>query len=163
MPNLESVDAEFFTTAPHLLTYVKYFAASPEKVWESLVSDESLAAWGPSIKQVTWHSARPFGVGATREVVLAPGLARVQETFFRWEEGHRYSFYVNQANIPALRRMAEDYLVEPDGAGRTKFTWIVALEPQPLFAVPFKAVAPVLKVAFGRMASDGEKYFAKQG
>ena len=161
MPNLEPVEAEFFTTAPHLLTYVKHFAAPPEKVWESLVSDESLAAWGPSIQRVTWTSPRPFGVGTTREVVLAPGLARVQETFFRWEEGQRYSFYMHHANIPALRRMAEDYLVEPDGDGGTTFTWIVALEPRPLFSVPIKAVVPVLKMAFGRLASDGEKYFAK--
>jgi hypothetical protein len=161
MPHLEPADAEFFTTAPHILTYVKHFAAPPEKVWESLVSEESLAAWGPSVQRVTWRSPRPFGVGSTREVVLAPGLARVQETFFRWEEGHRYSFYANQANFPALRRLAEDYLIEPAGAGRTKFTWVVAVEPQPLFAVPFKALVPVLRMAFGRMASDGEKYFAR--
>lgn len=43
---LEPADADFLTSAPHIFRYQKRFAASPEKVWESLVSDESLAAWG---------------------------------------------------------------------------------------------------------------------
>jgi hypothetical protein len=54
-------------------------------------------------------------------------------------------------------------LVEPVDAGQTRFTWIVAIEPKPAFALPFKALAPVVKAAFGRLASDGEKYFGKQG
>ncbi|BDY27587.1 SRPBCC family protein [Mycolicibacterium mageritense] len=160
--NLESADAGFFTTAPHIFTYSKRFAAAPEKVWESMTSDESLAAWGPSVQKVTWLSPRPFGVGSSREVILAPGIARVHETFFRWEEGRRYSFAVDYGTVPALRRFAEDYLIEPAGEGETQFTWIVAIEPHPLFALPFKALAPALKATFGRLASDGQRYFAKQ-
>ena len=37
------------TSAPHVFRYQKRYAATPEKVWESLVSDESLAAWGPMV------------------------------------------------------------------------------------------------------------------
>ena len=33
---------------------------------------------------------------------------------------------------------------------------------KPAFALPFKLLSPVLKVSFGRMASDGQRYFAKQ-
>lgn len=162
MPALESADAEFFRTAPHIFTYRKVFAAPPERVWESLASDESLAAWGPAIQKVTWLTPRPFGVGTRREVTLAPGLTGpAQETFFRWDEGQGYSFFVDHAPIPALRRLAEDYVVEPTGDGQTQFTWIVAVEAKPAFALPFKLVAPVIKAAFGRMASDGQKYFAK--
>jgi hypothetical protein len=32
-----------------------------------------------------------------------------------------------------------------------------------VLALPFKALAPVLKLAFGRMASEGKRYFAKSG
>lgn len=160
--NLEPADAEFFSAAPHIFTYVKRFAAPPELVWESLTSDESLAAWGPSVKNITWRSPRPFGVGTSRDVTLAPGVIRVHERFFRWEEGRRYSFTVDHASIPSLRRFAEDYLVEPAGDGQTQFTWIVAIEAKPAFALPFKAVAPVLKAAFGRLASDGQRYFARR-
>lgn len=159
---LESADADIFTTAPHVFTFLKRYAAPPERVWESLVSDESLAAWGPGVKSVTWLSPRPFGVGTAREVVLAPGAVRMHETFFRWEEGHRYSFTVDHATIPGLRSFAEDYLVEPAGEGQTQFSWTLAIEPKPVYALPFRALAPVLKAAFGRMAADGQRYFAKR-
>jgi Polyketide cyclase / dehydrase and lipid transport len=158
---LESADADLFTTAPHIYRYEKRFAAPPDKVWESLTSDASLAAWGPSVKEVNWSSPRPFGVGTTREVVLIGG-PRVQERFFRWDEGRCYSFEVLQANAPIFRRFAEDYVVEPDGGAGTLFTWTVAIEPKPAFALPFKALSPVLKAAFGRLAADGQRYFARQ-
>jgi Polyketide cyclase / dehydrase and lipid transport len=160
---VEPADEGVFTSAPHIFHYSKRFAAPPERVWESLASDESLADWSATVNSVNWLSPRPFGVGTTREVVLAPGLTRVRERFFRWEEGHRYSFTVYEANLPVFRRFAEDYVVEPEGADgeATRFTWTVAIEPKSAFALPFKPLAPVLKLAFGRMAADGERYFAR--
>jgi uncharacterized protein YndB with AHSA1/START domain len=158
---LEHSDASVLTSAPHVYRYRTQYPASPERVWESLVSDESLAAWGPSVKSVTWLSPRPFGVGTTREVVLTGGAPRVRERFIRWEEGRRYSFAVYEASVPVFRHFVEDYLVEADG-DHTLFTWTVAIEPKSTFALPMKVLSPVLKVAFGRTASDGKRYFAKQ-
>jgi polyketide cyclase/dehydrase/lipid transport protein len=161
---VESADANLFASAPHVFRYSKRFAAPPERVWDSLTSDESLGAWSSTVSAVRWTSDRPFGVGTTREVVLAPGLTRVHERFFRWDEGQGYSFEVYEANAPFFRRFAEDYIVEPepesDGAA-TRFTWTVAIEPKPVFALAVKPIAPVLKIAFGKMASDGERYFAR--
>jgi carbon monoxide dehydrogenase subunit G len=157
---LESTDVSFFDSAPILFKYPMRYAAPPERVWESLVSDASLAAWGPSVKEVTWLSPRPFGIGTTREVVLRGNL-RVRERFIRWDEVHRYSFAVTEASLPAFRRVAENYVVEADGDG-TRFTWTVAIEPKNALSLPFKALSPVLKAAFGRTAKDGERYFAKQ-
>jgi uncharacterized protein YndB with AHSA1/START domain len=158
---VESADVNVFTSAPHVFRYGKRFAAPPERVWESLVSDESLSAWSSTVSSLTWTSDRPFGVGTTREVVLAPGLSRVHERFFRWDDGHGYSFEVYEANVPFFRRFAEDYVVEPESGGQaTTFIWTVAIEPKPAFALAFKPLAPVLKLAFGKMASDGERYFA---
>jgi hypothetical protein len=157
---LEPADDEFFTSAPHVFRYQKRFAATPEQVWESLTSDESVAAWGPMIKKVTWTSPRPFGVGTTREVITPGNSAR--ERYFRWDEGHSHAFYVYEAAfaLPILRRFAEDYIVAPDGAG-TLFTWTVAIEPKGALALPFNVIAPVMKARFGRIPSDGQKYFAK--
>ena len=114
--------------------------------------------WGPSIKEVTWLSPRPFGVGTTREVAL-PGNLRVREGFIRWDEGSRYTFVVTDASMPALRRVAEDYVVEPDGDGAL-FRWTVAMEPRGALSFPFKVLSPAVKAAFGRAAKDGERYFA---
>ena len=155
---LESADADLFKTAPHVFTYEQHYAATPAQVWESLASDESLQAWGPSVTSLTWLSPRPFGIGTLREVCLGP--AKVHEHFFRWDEGHGYSFYVYESNAPLFQRFAEDYIVTPEGDG-TKFIWTVAVEPKPALTIPFKLLAPVLQLGFGRMAIDGRKYFAR--
>jgi hypothetical protein len=158
---LEPSDAGVLASAPHVFRYRMQYAATPERVWESLASDASLSAWGSSLKQLNWLSPRPFGIGTTREVVLAPGAPRLRERFIRWDEGSGYSFVVYEASVPVFRHFVEDYVVEADG-DNTLFTWTVAIEPKRAFAVPFKLLSPVLKVAFGRAASDGKKYFAKQ-
>jgi hypothetical protein len=158
---LEPSDASVLVSAPHVYRYRSHFAAPPERVWESLASDESLAAWGPSLKAVNWLSARPFGADTTREVVLVGGAPRMRERFFRWEEGRGYSFAVYESSVPLFRPFVEDYGVEAEGDG-TLFTWTIAIEPKRAFALPFKALSPVLKFAFGRTVADGKKYFDKQ-
>jgi hypothetical protein len=158
---LEPADDEFLASAPHVFRYQKRFTATPEQVWEQLTSDVSLAAWGPSIKKVTWTSPRPFGVGTTREVA-APGGSTMRERYFRWDEGKSHAFYAYESSLPLFRRFAEDYTVEP-GGDATLFTWVVAIEPKGAFAFPVKLLAPALKAGFGRIPAGGERYFAKQG
>ena len=89
-------------------------------------------------------------------------MARVRERYFRWDEGSGYSFAVYEANVPIFKRFAEDYVVEPDGSDNqaTLFTWTVAIEVKRAYSLPFKGLSPVLKAAFGCMASDGQRYFA---
>ncbi|GJF09764.1 polyketide cyclase [Mycolicibacterium cyprinidarum] len=154
---LESADAGFFESAPHVFRYERHFDAPVEQVWESLQSDESMAAWGDALGSLAWTSSRPFGISTTRDVGLGP--TKVRERFFRWDEGSGYSFYIYEANLPGFRRFAEDYRVEPDGNG-TRFTWLVAIEPVGVLRLPFKALAPIAKSSFGRMADEGQKYFA---
>lgn len=158
---VKPVDENFFTSAPHVFRYSRTYAAPPERVWESLTSDESLAAWGATVGSLTWLTPRPFGIGTTREVVLAPGLMKVHERFFRWDEGKGYSFSVYEANAPILEHFAEDYALEPAGTGATRFSWTVAIQPKNALALPFRPLAPVLKLAFGRVVTDGERYFAR--
>jgi hypothetical protein len=156
---LESADADFFESAPHIFTYQRRFAASPAQVWEQLTSDVSISAWGPAIKSVTWTSPRPFGVGTTRDVV-ALGGATSRERYFRWDEGRRHSFAVYESTLPIFTRFAEDYIVEPDG-NDTLFTWVLAIEPKSAFALPVKLLAPVIKAAFGQVPSGGQRFWAE--
>ncbi|WP_293002200.1 SRPBCC family protein [Mycobacterium sp.] len=154
---LEAADAEFLESAPHIFRYQRRFVAPPEQVWESLASNASISAWGPAIKEVTWTSPRPFGVGTTREVA---GLgARARERFFRWNEGHDYAFAVYESTVPLFNRFAEAYAVEPDDGG-TLFRWTVSSEPKIAARLPFKALAPVLRIVFRRLLSDGQRFFA---
>jgi hypothetical protein len=162
---VEPAEPGFFESAPHVFRYQKRFPAPPARVWESLASDESLAAWGPSVSSVKWLAPRPFGVGTTREVALTAGVVRVRERYSRWDEGSGYAFSVYESTVPFFRHFAEDYVLAPDGADgqATLFTWTVAIEAKPAFALPVRLLAPVLKVAFGRTATDGQRYFARHG
>lgn len=54
----------------------------------------------------------------------------LHEYFFRWEDGHRQSFYVVRSSVPFFRRFAEDYLVEPLSGKSCRFTWTIAAEPR---------------------------------
>src|SRR4051812_7514352 len=81
--SLEPVDTPFFVSAPHIFRYERRFAASPERVWESITSDASASAWGRMIKEVAWTSPPPHGVGATRESVALG--ARARSRYFRWD------------------------------------------------------------------------------
>ncbi len=156
---VDAADERVFTSAPYVFRYEKTFAAPPAAVWESLVCDESLSAWSSTVTALTWSSPpRPFGVGTTREVVLAPGLARVHERFFRWDEGapllvHR----LRGQPPPVFKTFAETTSSNRTGADgdSTRFTWTVAIEPKRAFALAFKPLAPVLRLAFGRLATDG--------
>jgi len=156
---LQSADEDFLRAAPHVFTYQKRFAAPPQTVWESLTSDESIAAWGSTLKSVNWTSPRPFGVGTTREVAPPVG-PRLRERYFLWDEGRRHAFAAYESTAQVFHRFAEDYLVEPDGSD-TLFTWVVALEPNSRLTLPVKVLAPAIKALFGKMPSDGQRYWAK--
>ena len=61
------------TPRPSSIASPSGWTSPPEQVWESLASDESIAAWpmGPGIRiGLRWTSPRPFGIGTTREVRL---------------------------------------------------------------------------------------------
>jgi hypothetical protein len=154
---LEPVDARFFVSAPHIFRHERRFAATPARVWESITSDASAAAWGRMINKVTWTSPPPHGVGATRESVALGAHARSR--YFRWDESSGYSMFVYESTASVFTRYAEDFILRPDEGG-TLFTFTVAIEPKAVLALPFKAFAPVLRAYLGRIASDGERYFA---
>ena len=107
---LRPADETFAATAPQVLRFEIESAVPPQDVWASLSSDESLGAWPmpPGMKLgVRWTSPRPFGIGTTREVTLPGKVITVRERFFRWDEGEGYSFFVEEANRPGLRRLTE--------------------------------------------------------
>jgi hypothetical protein len=103
---LEPVDAGFFEDAPWPFVDTFDIGLPASDVWAEFVADRALS-FCRSLRGARWTSARPFGVGTTRTMPSLFG-ARVDETYFRWEEGRRQSFYVDRANLPLFRPFAED-------------------------------------------------------
>ena len=130
MPALEPADEAFLESAPVRYVGVFDIARPAPEVWLQLTRDGALDHCR-LLGGAVWTSPRPFGVGTTRTMAVAGGVLMVHETFFRWEEGRRKSFYVTRTNLPLFRRLAEDYLVEPTSGG-SRFTWTIAGEPLPL-------------------------------
>ncbi len=157
---MQPTDETFFDTAPYVYRFPIDLPVPAERVWESLTSDRSVAAWGPGVQSLTWTSPRPFRVGTTREVVLPLHSITVREEYFRWDDGKGYSFYAREANRPVLRRMAENYELEPTATG-CLFIWTFAVEPTAKTSMLLKLGSPVNKLAFGQMARSSRSYFAK--
>lgn len=157
---LEPCDETFFDTATYSYRYPIELDVPPERVWESLTSDRALADWGLGLRKLEWTSPRPFGVGTTREVVLAGRMLELHERFFRWEEGRRKSFYAHEANRPLLRAFAEDYLVERTPTG-SRFTWTIAMEPTARARLLLKASGPLNQLAYRAVPMRAKAYFAK--
>jgi hypothetical protein len=158
---LEPADETIFASAPHVYRYPVDLDVPPSRVWESLQSDRSLAAWGLGVRSLRWLTPRPFGIGTQREVVLPLGAMAVREQFFRWDEGSGYSFYAAEANRPFLRRFAEDYVVEERPGGRSRFTWTIALEPTPKFRLLVDLGRPLNALSFGQVGRSAKSYFRK--
>ena len=126
MAALQIVDQRFFESAPIRYSHRWSIGRPPSEVWAELVGDRPLH-WCRGLT-VNWTSPRPFSVETTRQAKIL-GVLKVREFFFAWEEGRRYTFYATEANLPLFHRVAEDYIVEPDGPNRCTFTWKIALAP----------------------------------
>jgi hypothetical protein len=150
---LEPVEESFLASAPVRYSDTFAIARTPAQVWSELVSEKPLS-WCRAVS-IHWTSPRPFGVGTTRQASVLRGASKVQERYFLWEEGRRHAFYVTEANVPAFKRLAEDYLVESDGPGRCRFTWTIAIEP----TLMGRLGGPVNGLLFKSLCTDTRRYF----
>jgi Polyketide cyclase / dehydrase and lipid transport len=148
------VDESFLETAPMRLVGGFEIARPAAAVWAELTADDALH-WCRILQDVSWTSPRPFGVGTTREVKALWGANVLREHYFRWEEGHRHSFYVEESSGPLFRALAEDYLVEPRGADACRFVWTIAVEPSAVG----RAGTPVNRAILKTLLTDTARHY----
>lgn len=152
---LAAADETFVASAPCRYVFAMPLAAPAEQVWAGLVADRPLA-WVRGLS-ATWTAPRPFGIGTTRTAAGAFGAVRLDEEYFRWEEGRRHSFHVLRSNVPMFVRFAEDYLVEPADGG-CLFTWTFAVEPRGPRAAA-AAIGAAQRPIYAAMARDTKRHF----
>jgi len=153
VPKLQPVDDAFFSTAPIRAVETFRIARPAAEVWAELTSEKP-ADWC-RVLSIRWTSPRPFAVGTTRRAKVLGGAITIDEHFYRFDEGHRMTFYVTKANVPLFRRLAEDYLVEPDGDDACTFTWQIVAETSTIG----KAGTPVNALLFKSIFADTRKHF----
>jgi Polyketide cyclase / dehydrase and lipid transport len=153
VPSLAPIDEGYFDRAPQRFERTWSIDRPASRVWAELVGTRPLH-WCRGLS-IVWTSPRPFDVGTTRRAKVLGGVLTGEEYFFIWEEGRRYSFYFTHANLPVFTSVAEDSVVEGDGADRCRFTWRVGLTPTALG----RPGAPFNKLLFSRFFQDTGRYF----
>jgi Polyketide cyclase / dehydrase and lipid transport len=143
-------DDDFLETAPFRYVNTVDVPVPPERTWAALTADETLVSWSPVVTGLRWTSPRPFSVGTTREVTLLR-MVTARERYYRWDEGRRKTFTAVQASVPGLRRLAEDYVVEPTPTG-SRFIWTLALEPGPTLKPFLRLTNPITSLTVRRIA-----------
>lgn len=143
MPRLRDVELDFFDHPPAHFRNEIELPAPPERVFALLGDPPGWASWFDDMKSGAWTSAPPYGVGATRTMVL--GLTTAEERILAWEPGRRFAFRIERLGVPLVRAMDEDYRLEPTPSGCT-LVWFVAYEPTWLA----RAVHPLVRAVFGR-------------
>ncbi len=125
-PLVESGD-DFLVSAPFRYVNTVDVPVPGDRTWAALAADDTLVSWSPLVSGLRWTTPRPFSVGTTREITLLR-IITARERYYRWDEGHRKTFTGAQMSLPGLRRLAEDYVVEPTPGG-SRLIWTLALEP----------------------------------
>ncbi|MGE4425505.1 MAG: SRPBCC family protein [Solirubrobacteraceae bacterium] len=153
--NLAPTDESFLRTASKRYEETFSIARPAADVWAELTRDNTLDWCRLMKKGATWTSPRPFGVGTTRRASVLGGLLKVDEQYFAWEEGRRKAFCGVKASMPLFKRLAEEYVVEPDGDGACTFRWLVVVEP----SLAGRPGGPVNSAVFRSLFKDTAKHF----
>lgn len=150
-------DESFLTSAPKIYKGSWDIPLPAAAVWTDITSDNALH-WCRALTKVTWTSAAPHGVGATKTVKVL-GLVSLDERYIAWEEGRRKVFVGERSNLPLFKRIAEDYVVEPTGDASCRFTWTIAVEP----SAAGKPGGPLNAAIFNSFFKDTAKHYGVHG
>jgi hypothetical protein len=106
---------------------------------------------------VVWTSAKPYGVGTTREVHMMGDMIGYEE-FVEWERGKRMAFSFVGCSKNATEKFIEDYRVTDLGDGRCKVEWHMAMEPRGFSKKMMFLTRPIMRIANRRMFRKFKKY-----
>lgn len=138
--------------APFVVSSLTVLDAPPAEVFEEL-GDPS--GWFPLMKSSTWQG-RVGGVGSAREVVVRT-FGTFREEMLAWDVDRRVAFTMTRTSSPLVARMAEDFAIRRVPGG-TELAWRMVGH----LTRPGRLVAPVLKLAVGRMAAIASKRLARR-
>jgi Polyketide cyclase / dehydrase and lipid transport len=120
-----TVDEDLLETTKARAIGEREMAVSAEQLFDTLKDGPPWAKWTGVIREVTWTSPKPFGIGTTRTVTIGGGI-KFDEVFWAWEPNRRMGFSVTAASIGWLSGLSEVYEIAPLSAERCKLRWVVA-------------------------------------
>lgn len=152
---MATTDESFLSDAKRRVVVEITVARPAAEVWAELTEDGPMSSYCRAISSITWTSKRPFGPGTTRTTRVLGGLIRVDERYPVWEEGRRKVFVGVRTTPPTLRRLSEEYVVEPVDDTSCRFRWTAAWEPTLLG----RPILPIGHAVFASIARDIRRHF----
>ncbi|MFI0779946.1 SRPBCC family protein [Streptomyces sp. NPDC021212] len=138
---LRSVGLDYIDTAPVRLAFVAEASAGPEAVFGALADVEGWSHW---FRQVSEARATDDGTGRLIRLV---GGGRFRETVMASDPGERYAYRVDEANVPGLRALLEEWRLVPWHSG-TVVRYTFALDGTVVTRASARLFRPVLRRAF---------------
>jgi hypothetical protein len=120
------VDERLVETARARSTAEREMAVSAEQLFATLEDGPSWSKWVPVIREATWTSPMPFGVGTTRTVIVAGGI-RNDEEFWTWEPNRRMGFSITAASRRWVDALSELYEIAPISSECCRLRWTMAM------------------------------------
>ncbi|WP_055489447.1 SRPBCC family protein [Streptomyces sp. TP-A0356] len=154
---LRPVGLDFARTAPVRLVFAREIAAPPEAVFRALAED--VPGWSEWFAAVT--SARTVDEGAGREVRLMGGT-RYRETVVAAEPHEVYAYRVDEAGVPGVHALLEEWRLAPAGTG-TRVQWTFAADGSAVFRFLLKGARWGLGRAFGGAVTALDRRLASRG
>ena len=116
---LRPVAPEFTRTAPVRFVFTARMTAPPGVVFRALAEDvPGWSDWFPAVTSIGLVDG-----GAGRKVRLAGGT-RFRETIVASEPDELYAYRVDEATVPGVHALLEEWRLAPDGTGtRVQWTW----------------------------------------
>lgn len=140
------VDLTFLESARNRYKAEVEIEATPEQIFESFENADDWPRWATPIQNVEWTSPKPFGIGTTRTVSMSGGMIG-DEVFIAWDYPKRMAFCFTACSKSMTESFAEDYVVTPLGNGKTRVTWIMAMEVRGVGRVTLPIFSPIMKIA----------------
>ena len=139
---LRPVELDFTRTAPVLFVFVREMATPPEEVFRALADD--VPGWSDWFPAVT--SIELVDEGTGRKVCLSGGT-RFRETIIASKPNEVYAYRVDEATVPGVHALLEEWRLAPAGTG-TRVQWTWAADGTALFRFLVKLSRPGLARAF---------------
>jgi polyketide cyclase/dehydrase/lipid transport protein len=151
---------EFLHRAPVVHVAEAGVAAARPAVFAALVEPSGWKHWFPSVREVSYTSPAPHGVGTVREANV--GGTRWIEEIIAWDEATHWGWTVVRASVPLAVAQVESFELS-DGDDGTRVRWTLALEPRLLARLGAPFAAGTISRLFRRAMSNLERHLSARG
>ena len=122
-----TVGLDFIDSAPRRTIVRVPFSHPPAAVFAALADAPGWGRWFPGFSTRSHYlTPAPHGVGSRREMIVF-GRPTI-ETILAWDEPSRWTFAIEQATMPGISALAEDYRIAGEANGGSSLTWTMAFD-----------------------------------